>query len=417
MIHGMLVSLIVPTRERAAYLRECLRTAIAIDDPDIEIVVSDNASEDDTRAVVASFGDRRIRYLHTGCRLSMRQNFEFALEGSEGEYVIFIGDDDAFLPRQFAALRAVLEQGRPDLLSWHPLTYGWPVPGFGRRVGGVRFLRSRLLGLPREVPLDAGRRALLRGDLSRLGPKPTVYHGCVSRTLLETIRRRCGCCFGARSPDVFFSYYVMLTRPFLPFTRHSFTISGYSPVSTGNAHHAYSSTDPRSQPAKRFGRESANDPVQDAIRAYLPSLSLNMFSSFETARLAAGVDGREVDYPGWYRYVLGGLNPLDSDMVTQANLILEDYARSTGTSGDLERARIAGRPRRHSSVALSRLIDNLASVRCSAERDGTNTVRTAAEMVDDVLGDEYLAMARSGRESRLAWPRTYVRGVRCKMGV
>jgi hypothetical protein len=417
MIRGMLVSLIVPTRERATYLRECLRTATAIDDANIEIVVSDNASEDDTKAVVASLADPRLLYLNTGRRLSMRQNFEFALQGSRGDYVIFIGDDDAFLPRQFAGLRAVLERGRPDLLSWHPLTYGWPVPGFGRRVGGVRFLRSRLLGLPREVPLDAGRDALLRGDLSRLGPKPTVYHGCVSRAFLETIRRRCGCVFGARSPDVFFSYLVLLTGSSLPFSRHSFTISGYSPVSTGNAHHAYSSTDPRSQPAKRFGRESADDPVQDAVRAYLPLLSLNMFSSFETARLAAGIEARQVDFVGWYRYVLGGMNPRDADLFKEANAVLDEYAESMGTTADLGRARLAGPPRRHASVAVSRLADNLASVRCSAERGGSNTVRTAAEMVDDVLGDEYLAMARSGRESRLAWPRTYVRGVRCKMGV
>jgi hypothetical protein len=111
------------------------------------------------------------------------------------------------------------------------------------------------------------------------------------------------------------------------------------------------------------------------------------------------------------------MNPRDADLFKEANAVLDEYAESTGTTADLGRARLAGPPRRHASVAVSRLADNLASVRCSAERGGSNTVRTAAEMVDSVLADEYLDMARSGRESRLAWPRTYLRGVRCKFGV
>ena len=114
----MKISLIIPTRERSRYLQESIRTALAVRDPDVEVVVSDNASEDDTQAIVAAFDDPRLKYVNTGQRVSMRQNFEFGLSASSGDYVSMIGDDDGFLPGQFPSLRRILEERRPDVLSW-----------------------------------------------------------------------------------------------------------------------------------------------------------------------------------------------------------------------------------------------------------------------------------------------------------
>ncbi|AXS40441.1 glycosyltransferase [Breoghania sp. L-A4] len=61
----MKVSIAIPTRDRGVYLASCLAVCTAIGDPDLEIVVSDNASTDDTADVVASFNDARIRYIRT----------------------------------------------------------------------------------------------------------------------------------------------------------------------------------------------------------------------------------------------------------------------------------------------------------------------------------------------------------------
>src|SRR5687767_10792326 len=93
-----LLSLIVPTRERARTLAFTLATALDQASGNYEVVVSDNASADDTEAVVRAIGDRRLRYFNTGRRLSMCDNYEFALENARGDYVIIIGDDDAVMP-------------------------------------------------------------------------------------------------------------------------------------------------------------------------------------------------------------------------------------------------------------------------------------------------------------------------------
>ena len=49
------LSLIVPTRERAAYLPHCVRTCTENPQAQLEILVLDNASMDDTPQVAATF--------------------------------------------------------------------------------------------------------------------------------------------------------------------------------------------------------------------------------------------------------------------------------------------------------------------------------------------------------------------------
>ena len=94
----MKISIIIPTRERAEFLRYSVRTALEIQDKNFEIIVCNNASRDNTEAVVKSLSDPRVHYVYTGSRISMRENFNFALKHSTGEYVIFLGDDDGIVP-------------------------------------------------------------------------------------------------------------------------------------------------------------------------------------------------------------------------------------------------------------------------------------------------------------------------------
>ena len=104
----LLISIIIPTRDRADYLKYSVQTALKIDDIEIEVIVSDNASSDHTKKIISSIKDDRLKYINTGKRVSMRENFEFALKASYGEYVIFFGDDDGIIPDQFKYLRNIL---------------------------------------------------------------------------------------------------------------------------------------------------------------------------------------------------------------------------------------------------------------------------------------------------------------------
>src|ERR1035441_9201470 len=98
------ISVLVPTRERCETLHYALKTLCDQDFPDVEFIVSDNFSNDDTAGVVKRFDDPRIRYIRTPRRLSMTENFCFALGHARGTYVTILGDDDGFTPGALSVL-------------------------------------------------------------------------------------------------------------------------------------------------------------------------------------------------------------------------------------------------------------------------------------------------------------------------
>lgn len=95
-----LVSICIPTYNRSLFLKEAIASALATDYPNIEVVVSDNASTDDTCQVVQSFNDERIKYFKNETNIGAFGNFRKVLyEYAKGEYAIYLADDDLFIDR------------------------------------------------------------------------------------------------------------------------------------------------------------------------------------------------------------------------------------------------------------------------------------------------------------------------------
>lgn len=89
----------ISTYNRAdGYLREALQSAVAQGYPKLEIIVSDNCSEDATEAVVKSFSDPRIRYVKQERNIGAIRNFNFCLNEARGSYFLLLHDDDAIDP-------------------------------------------------------------------------------------------------------------------------------------------------------------------------------------------------------------------------------------------------------------------------------------------------------------------------------
>ena len=404
----MLISIIIPSRDRAQYLGASIATATAVDDDQIEIIVSDNASDDDTEAVVASVDDPRVRYRCTGRKVSMRQNFNDAILDSSGDYVILFGDDDAILPGQFKYLRQICETSRPDGISWTKATYGWPVDGYPGKVGGIRFYADECFGPavhydPREK-LDF----LLACQMAEMYPTPNIYHGCVSRAYLERHKPADGVLFDSTIPDVNFQYRGTYVGGNFVNLRHPFSINGHSPVSTGGAHMAPKTGSAGHKVGQTFRQDNQADPYDDVIDHYL-SIHMVFFSTLETLRERSVLGGREPDYVEWYRYALTGLSA-KPDAVDNINEALEAHAMHTGTEAALREARARpARPKRSISERATRAYRQARSFRLSAGLDGENTVLTAARVMDDVLGDELGGILAGDVSHAAAWRRARAR--------
>lgn len=94
-----LVTIGIPTRNRArGYLRDALGSAVAQAYPNLEILVSDNCSTDDTEAAVRGWDDPRVRYFRHTTDIGANGNFNFLLAAAKGEYFLLLHDDDMLDP-------------------------------------------------------------------------------------------------------------------------------------------------------------------------------------------------------------------------------------------------------------------------------------------------------------------------------
>lgn len=202
-------TVVIPTRERAATLQHALATVVAQDYADLTILVSDNASTDNTRAVVESFKDPRIRYVNTGRRVEMTTNYEFALSHVKEGFVGYLGDDDGLLPGGVSMAAKILGRYRTPALAWSAVGYSWP--NFPEP-----FYRHQL-----TIPFDplvvrrSGRRALKRffTGMPNQFHLPSLYgNGFVDTALIRSVQLGCPDArfFRSPNPDVYAA--LVLTR-------------------------------------------------------------------------------------------------------------------------------------------------------------------------------------------------------------
>jgi len=91
-----LVSICIPTYNRDAKLQRAIEALLRCDYPNIEIMKSDNASTDDTRAMCEKWAasDTRIRYYRHAANQGIVRNFQFARSKATGKFFLWHGDDD-----------------------------------------------------------------------------------------------------------------------------------------------------------------------------------------------------------------------------------------------------------------------------------------------------------------------------------
>src|SRR6266508_2323819 len=121
-----LFSIVIPTRNRGHLLRHALRSALEQKFDDYEIVVVANDCRDDTRDVVRSVDNRRLRYFETDHLLTMPENWEYAWTKANGKYITYLPDDDALVPTALRLLADRALGGAPPVISWEDATYYYP---------------------------------------------------------------------------------------------------------------------------------------------------------------------------------------------------------------------------------------------------------------------------------------------------
>jgi glycosyltransferase involved in cell wall biosynthesis len=244
------ITIIIPTRERCDVLESSLRTVTSQDYDNLDIIVCDNFSNDDTHGVVHRANDKRIRYLNTGKRLSMSHNWEHALSHVNEGWVTFIGDDDGLLPRSVATIAEIISKTCVSAIRSSFCTYDWP-----SIVGNT----SGQLIVPSSTGIEMRSSnqwlsKVMRGQ-EKYNQLPMIYNGgFINISILNAIREKTGAYFRSASPDVYSAIAISRMIDFYAYVRDPLAISGTSKHSNG--HSFFSVSEQRSnQPRTKFASE------------------------------------------------------------------------------------------------------------------------------------------------------------------
>ncbi len=94
-----LVTIGIPTYNRASsFLQQALESAMAQTYQNLEIIVSDNCSSDNTEEVVLQYEDPRVKYVRHRVNIGPLGNSNFCLNQARGDYFLQLHDDDVIDP-------------------------------------------------------------------------------------------------------------------------------------------------------------------------------------------------------------------------------------------------------------------------------------------------------------------------------
>jgi len=232
-------SILLPTRNGASLLPGAIASVLEQDYEDFELVISDNASDDDTREILADAKrDPRVVVRRQESPLSVTDNWIQTLNASSGSHFTLIGDDDLLLPRFFERVDRLLgESGDPDVLMYNGYAFAWP--GFlGSAVAQYADpFFSPEPPVPREGPLTSASRDFVIASLFRFDfPLPLNFQNVIVKRSVASLLP--GDFFRQPFPDFFALVGLMLRAGTWHIAPEQMVVIGVSPKSFGQTAHS-----------------------------------------------------------------------------------------------------------------------------------------------------------------------------------
>ena len=116
-----LVSVITITRNRGNLIGRCIKSVLNQTYKNIEYIIVDGASDDNTDEVVASFKDERLHYVKLETNWPIKETLDHGISLCNGKYITFLDSDDEYLPEKIEKQVALIESLTED----YGLVYCW----------------------------------------------------------------------------------------------------------------------------------------------------------------------------------------------------------------------------------------------------------------------------------------------------
>jgi glycosyltransferase involved in cell wall biosynthesis len=119
MSESPLVSLLIPTHNNGTTVGDTIESCLRQTFRDVEILIYDEASRDNTREVINAYAgrDRRIQVTSSDSNSGPLRAWRKLLHAARGRYCTFVWSDDLLLPRYVETLAKVLQEHPKDLIA------------------------------------------------------------------------------------------------------------------------------------------------------------------------------------------------------------------------------------------------------------------------------------------------------------
>lgn len=161
------VSVVIPTHNRAHLLGRAVNSVLRQTFADFELIIVDDASADDTASVIGGFQDKRIKYMRHGSNLGAPAARNTGISNARGDYIGLLDDDDEWYPEKME--KQVLK------FSQVPETVGLIYSGHEVRESDGRLLWTYLP----EARGDVHLRLLLGTTIG--SPTPLIRRACFQK--------------------------------------------------------------------------------------------------------------------------------------------------------------------------------------------------------------------------------------------
>jgi glycosyltransferase involved in cell wall biosynthesis len=111
-------TIVIPTKDRPEYLKDCLISVINQSFQDFEIIVSDNGTNKLCDNIIKQIADCRVKYKRPERELGSCDNFEFAQKSFEGDYLIVLGDKNRLYGNALKKIYDIVINKKADIVTF-----------------------------------------------------------------------------------------------------------------------------------------------------------------------------------------------------------------------------------------------------------------------------------------------------------
>lgn len=219
-------SVLIPTLNGRQTLEVVLPGLLSRIPDGVEVVVSDNHSEDGTWEFLNGLGDERLTVLRPPERVDYASNADWAYRHARGEWLGHLGDDDQILSSRFAMIDHVASHSDAEMIYANRIRYYWPsflAPELANTLDSATFSDTVVL----MEGDDVARRSINSGNVRHTGA--VVLH----RNLIRRVQAAMGGRFMVQRLGEYLGYRVaaglsagvaFVNRPIVVIGRHDKSI-------------------------------------------------------------------------------------------------------------------------------------------------------------------------------------------------